>query len=294
MKKINFLILLIFSSVIFNSCENTDALDRNVSVVNGDDGEKTQFDLYLDREYVDPYNISFLYKLPDIETNFNHTLVPATLENSIKMSNLVKYLCLEPYDAVAPEFFMKKFFPKQLLMVGSAAYQNNGTRIIGTAEGGLKISLFEINNLDVTNIETLNALYFRTIYHEFSHILHQNVDFSSDFDAITETTYVGDSWNESWTAANPSNAAGYISNYASKEATEDFVELIAHYITSSTSTWDDIIAAAGDTGGPIITQKMELVKKYLQTTWSINIDDLRDEIQTRSANLNDQDLDNIN
>lgn len=293
MKKIKFLILFAFSVFLYNSCKESDLPNENFSVINDDEGTKTQFDVYLDKEFTESYNISFLYKLPDIETNFDHTLVPATVQNSIRMANLVKYLCLEPFDAVAPKNFMKKFFPKQLLMVGSAAFQNNGTRIIGTAEGGLKISLFEINNLDITNIETLNSLYFRTIYHEFAHILHQNIDYSTDFGAITESTYVGGSWSDAW-SEEPSNEAGYISNYSSKESNEDFVELIAFYITNDATSWDDLITDAGTTGGPIISQKMEIVKNYLQSVWSINIDDLRDEIQMRANNLGSQDLDNIN
>ena len=294
MKNIKYLLLFAVITCVFNSCAEVDTPDESFSVVNANTGEKTKFDLFLDREFVAPYNISFLYKLPDIESDFDFALVPATYEKSIRMANLVRYLCLEPYEKVAPEGFLKKFFPKQLLMVGSAAFQNNGTRILGTAEGGLKITLYEINNLDTRDVDALNALYFRTIYHEFSHILHQNVDYSTDFDQITKTTYVGGSWNDNWTAENPSNAAGYISDYASKEANEDFVELIAFYITNDASSWADIISAAGPIGGPIISQKMEIVRNYLQTVWSIDINELRDEIQYLADNLSSQILYDIN
>ena len=293
MKKIIYISLLVAVTVC-NSCAETDLPDEKTSVINSDESTKTPFDIFLEKEFVDPYNIRFLYKMPDIESDFDYALVPPNYKNAVRMANLVKYLCLDAFKAVAPKNFLKKFFPKQLMLVGSAAYRNNGTRVLGTAEGGLKITLYEITSLDITDINQLNDLYFRTIYHEFAHILHQNIDYSTDFDQITKTTYQGGLWSDHWTNTNPSNVAGYISNYASKEANEDFVELIAHYITNDENSWKAIITSAGSVGGPLISQKMEIVKNYMQTVWSINMDDLRDEILLRGENLNQQDLDNIN
>ena len=47
--------------------------------------------------------------------------------------------------------------------------------MLGTAEGGKKITLYEVNSLDFENvdIEVLNEYYFKTMHHEFAHILHQ-------------------------------------------------------------------------------------------------------------------------
>jgi substrate import-associated zinc metallohydrolase lipoprotein len=291
---INKIIIVLFL-LSFITCNEKDEPDTSISVVKIDAQEKNEFDIFLEREFVEPYNISFLYKFSDIERDFNFALVPAIYENSIKMANLVKYLCLEPYAKVAPPDFLKRFFPKQLMMVGSAAYQNNGTRVIGTAEGGLKITLYEINNLDTSDAETLKRLYFRTIYHEFSHVLHQNIDYTIDFDNIALTEYVGDEWNENWGGANGTSlAAGFISDYSSKEPNEDFVELLSFYITNTEIEWNEIISNAGDNGGPIIQQKLEIVKNYFDTVWSIDLDELRDEIQFRISNLSSIDLDNIN
>ncbi|MGY0407953.1 MAG: zinc-binding metallopeptidase [Polaribacter sp.] len=296
MKKIKLVLLISFLIVSFTSCSEKDIPDESESVVKIDGGAtKTKFDIFLNREFIVPYNIEFEYKLSDIETDFNYSIVPTTYEKGVKMANLIKYLCLEPYNKVAPKGFLKKYFPKQILLVGSAAFRNNGTRLLGTAEGGLKITLYEINNLDVTNVQNLFRLYFRTIYHEFSHILHQNIDYTTDFDKITATKYVGGTWNTFWDpSTKPSNKAGFISDYASKEPNEDFVELIAHYLTNTQQSWNDIISDAGSTGGPIITRKMEIVRKYLKDTWKIDIDALRDEIQSRANNLDNIDLDNIN
>lgn len=277
---------------ILGACSDDNDPNTDISVISLEKGEKNDFDKYLDNIFTEPYNIQFLYKWEDVESDMNYQLVPATYENSVKMANLVKYLCLDSYEEVAPDGFLEKYFPKMFMMVGSAAFRNNGTIVLGTAEGGLKITLYNINNLDVTNIDMLYRMYFRTIFHEFSHILHQTKDYSTDFDKISSTKYVGGSWNDAWDGKS-SLEAGFISDYASKEANEDFVELIAHYITNTEASWLAKMNSAGASGKPILTQKITIVKSYMKEIWSIDMDDLREAIQTRAAKLDEQDLDNI-
>ena len=36
-----------------------------------DQEEKSEFDLWLERHYVEPYNVNFEYRMPDRETHFN-------------------------------------------------------------------------------------------------------------------------------------------------------------------------------------------------------------------------------
>lgn len=285
---------LMIAALIFtlNACEEDDEPDTSLSVITVENPVENDFDVYLKKLYTDPYNIRFLYKMEDIESDMNYWLVPAVYENSVKMANLVEYMCLDPYKEVAPDRFLERYFPKMIMLVGSPAYQNNGTMVIGTAEGGLKITLYNINNLDVTNTEYLFEYYFRTIFHEFSHILHQTIDYSTDFDRISATEYVGDAWNEAWDNGE-SLKAGFISNYSSKEANEDFVELIAHYITHTEGEWNELMEAAGENGSQIIGQKIDIVSTYLEQSWDIDIDVLRDAILQRADNLSEQDLDNI-
>ncbi len=278
--------------ITVTACSEEDTPDTNTTVITVDKGNENAFDKYLNKIFVEPYNISVKYKMEDIETDMNYQLVPAQYENSVKMANLVKYLCLDSYDEVAPDGFLKAYFPKMIMMVGSPAYRNNGTMLLGTAEGGLKITLYNINNLDISNINILYAYYFRTIFHEFSHILHQTIDYTTDFDKISATDYVGGSWNDAW-GSGESLKAGFISDYSSKEADEDFVELIAHYITNTEDSWNNILELAGESGKETIQQKMSIISYYLLEDWDIDIDKLREAIQTRAAVLYEQDFDNI-
>lgn len=278
--------------VAVGACTEEDGPNPDVSVITVESKTQNAFDKYLDEIYRKPYNIRFMYKMEDIESDMDYQLVPALYENSITMANLVKYLCLDAYEEVAPDGFLEKYFPKMIMMVGSPAYRNNGTMVLGTAEGGLKITLYNINNLDVTNAAALYEYYFRTIFHEFSHILHQTKDYSTDFDKISATDYVGGSWDDAW-ASGASLEAGFISDYSSKETDEDFVELIAHYITNTEESWAVKMEAAGENGSAIIGEKMAIVKAYLKQVWDIDIDELRASIQMRGSKLGEQDLDKI-
>jgi len=294
MNKIKYWLLASIMVFVLGACDEDDEPNPDISVINMGNGEQNDFDKYLETTFVDTYNIDFVYKWEDIESDMEYALVPAKIENSIKMANLIKYLCLDAYEEVAPDGFLKKYFPKMFMMVGSAGYRNNGTYVLGTAEGGLKITLYLINELDVTNVQRLYSHYFRTIFHEFSHILHQTKDYTTDFDKISATDYVGGSWNEAWDDdTNPSAAKGFISDYSSKEVNEDFVELIAHYITYTPESWEEMLVGAGETGRSIIEQKITIVKSYMKDVWSIDMDDLREAIDSRASKLDEQDLDNI-
>jgi substrate import-associated zinc metallohydrolase lipoprotein len=284
--------MLAIIAVTLGACTEEEGPDMDVSVITVGSTNQNAFDKYLEKIYTEPYNIRFMYKMEDIESDMDYQLVPALYENSVIMANLVKYLTLDAFEDVAPDGFLEKYFPKMIMMVGSPAYLNNGTMVIGTAEGGLKITLYNINNLDVSNAEALYAYYFRTIYHEFAHILHQTSDFTPDFDRISATDYVGGSWNDAWEDG-ASLQVGFISDYSSKEPDEDFVELVAHYITNSEEDWAEIMEAAGTEGSAIITQKMAIVTSYLKQVWEIDIDELRASIQMRGAQLGEQDLDKI-
>lgn len=285
-------VFLCLSVLTLMGCSTDDKLDSK-SVVVPTYTPKTQFDKYLEREFTTPYNIQFLYRMPDIETDMNYALVPTNYQNSVKMANLLKYFCLDSYKSVAPSDFLKKYFPKTIMLIGSHAHRNNGTIVLGTAEGGLKISLYGINFLDPSNVPQLFSHYFRTIFHEFSHIMHQTVDYSKEFGIVSAKDYIGDSWSNQDSTLDIALDKGFVSTYSRKEPNEDFVELLAHYVTYSPSEWNNMLTQAGTNGKPIIEKKMGIVKSYMLDTWKINLDELRDEVQQRIQNLPNVDLDKI-
>lgn len=292
MKNINILILSLAMVSTFVGCTPEEQFSEDKLKINLG-RETSPFDKYLKKTFVDTYNIEVLYKWRDIESDQQYTLTPATYEKSVRMANVLKYVCLDAYSAVAPEGFLEKYFPKMIMFVGSFAYNPNGTLVLGTAEGGLKITLYGVNHLDINSPESMNRYYFHTIIHEFSHILHQTIDFSNDFKKMTDKDFLGDAWSERENTDEVALKKGFISPYSRKDFNEDFVELISHYVTNSDSQWLQKMSVAGATGGALIERKIEMIRIYLKTFWNIDLDALRNEFQARLNNVNTIDLDNI-
>jgi len=282
-------LFLLAGTLVINGCKK-EKLDPN-SVFVDSTIEKNALDNYIYSNLVVDYNIDVLYKYVDKESDQNYNLVPASYESSIRMTKLLKYLGFEPYDEVTKgKSFIKGYFPKLINYIGEAAYRNNGTRILGTAEGARKITLYEVNRLNVTSGVNANFLtdnYFHTIHHEFQHILNQTTDFPSSFKTISGTSYVDDVWVTAWANDGAAVAAGFISQYASSSDKEDFAELYSFYVTLSAAQWDARLNATGSTaaGRTIINNKLILVKNYMLTVWNIDMDVLRANIQARIANL---------
>ena len=107
---------------------------------------------------------------------------------------IVKYLWYDAYAEVAGPDFVKANTPRVLQFIGSLAIENNGTVVMGTAEGGYKITLYNVNNLGsaikLDDYDALNQWYFTTLHHEFQHILNQKKPYDTSFDLISEGNYV--------------------------------------------------------------------------------------------------------
>ncbi|MBO9672755.1 MAG: putative zinc-binding metallopeptidase [Sphingobacteriaceae bacterium] len=282
-------LFLLAGTLVLNGCKK-EKLDPN-SVFVDSKIEKNALDNYIYNNLVLDYNIDVLYKYVDKESDQNYNLVPANYDSSIRMTKLLKYLGFEPYDDITGgKSFIKGYFPKLINYIGEAAYRNNGTKILGTAEGARKITLYEVNRLNATsgvNANFLTDSYFHTIHHEFQHILNQTTDFPSSFRTISGTSYVDDLWVSAWANDGAAIAAGFISPYASSSDKEDFAELYSFYVTLSAAQWDARLNATGSTaaGRTIINNKLILVKNYMLTVWNIDMDVLRANIQARIANL---------
>ena len=281
---------VLLAAVLLVSC-GEEKLDPNSQVIDSN-VEQNEFDEWLYDNYVLPYNIEFLYRMVYKESDMNYYLVPAEYDKSVQIAKLMIHLCLEAYDEVTGDKeFIRTYFPKMIHIIGSAAYRNNGTMVLGTAEGGLKITLYMINSLQL-DPDYLNEYYFHTMHHEFAHILHQTKPYSSDFDMITGSAYVNDSWNSTF-SDEEALQNGFITPYASSEPNEDFVELLSTYITNTPKFWSDMLKAAGTDGSAIIKQKFDIVYNYMKNTWGIDLDELRDIILRRQSEIDELNLDTL-
>ena len=269
----------------FTACE-TDEPDESVSVITIDKYEPNPFDLWLEENFVAPYNIAFKYRYEHIESDVNYYTVPANLEESIILAHLVKYTCCDLYDEVAGVEFTRSYFPKMFFLIGEWEYKNNGTIILGTAEGGKKILLSGVNYLKTymsRGADAVNYYYLKTIHHEFTHILNQTVTIPNEYKFITSEDYVEDLWSES-----PYNEGyltrGFISAYSQNSYTEDFAEMLSMYITNSPEQWEAWMTEAGDAAS-LIEAKLGIVRSYMQSGFGINIDDLRSALMRRQNEI---------
>ena len=291
--------LLFIASTLF-SCSSDDP-DEGKSVIVTPNEEQTEFDKWLEVNFAVPYNIDFKYRYKETESDYDYYTVPAKYDDAIKMAHLVKYLCVETYNEVAGTNFTRRYFPKMFFLIGEWEYRNNGTYILGTAEGGRKILLAGLNYLS-DNIakgrEYLNYYYFKTIHHEFTHIMNQTKDIPADFQLVTGSKYVGDMWSEEpYNAEYLSN--GFITAYSQNSYQEDFAEMLSTYITNDASQWEEWLEEAdkaaaekakktGETTtapSELLSSKLDIVRRYMKESFNIDIDVLRETVQRRQADV---------
>ena len=293
---------IILASLAFASCEQ-DMLSET-SVIKGSTVEMNDFDYWLEANFLKPYNIEFKYRFTMDESDKGYWTVPADIDASIVYAHLVKYLCVDTYDEIAGINFTRAYFPKMFFLIGTWEFKNNGSYILGTAEGGKKIMLSGVNELPlwfeayeegrITKEELAEGLsnqYIKTIHHEFTHILNQTKSYPETFGNITPSTYVGDACfdtDQYW------RGRGYITAYSQSEHREDFAELLSEYITHDEAWWDAQLKAAHDEtaevrkkdpsaeyGDVYIKSKMDIVAEYMNSAWGIDVNDLRDILLRR-------------
>ncbi len=300
MKLNKLFIPLAIGAMTLSACSSDDP-DEGKSVIVTPNEEQTEFDKWLEVNYAIPYNIDFKYRYKETESDYDYYTVPARYDDAIKMAHLVKYLCVETYDEVAGTDFTRRYFPKMFFLIGEWEYRNNGTYVLGTAEGGRKILLAGLNHLKdifAKGPEVMNELYFKTIHHEFTHIMNQTKDIPADFQSVTGTGYVGDMWSEE-----PYDteylSRGFITDYSQNNYKEDFAEMLSTYITNDAETWNGWLEKAdkaaaekaektGETTtkpSQLINTKLDIVRRYMSETFNIDIDALRETVQRRQNDI---------
>lgn len=284
MKKI-FYTLLCIVALGFTACQG-DKFGPTIYIdpIEDVDAYTREFDLWLKKYYTDKYNVELLYRLDDSATDPNYNVVPVSIGKADTIAHLALYLWYDVYDSVVSPTFLLDNGPKMIQLIGSAMINAaQGTEKLGYAEGGSKITLLKINKMETNNIEQLNEYIFKTMHHEFSHILHQQKAYPKEFGQITPYDYDPNRWQDR--SAQEAWELGYVSNYASSQTREDFVETIANYIVKTDADWNYMIEHAGEEGATAIYQKLEMCRGWLAEKWEVDLDAMRAEVQKRQANL---------
>ena len=229
---------------VFTACSDE---DMNNSIIPEHEQELDptsvtyDFDVWLQENYLKPYNIRYIYRMDDRAITMSYNFVPAQYENARDLALLLKYLWFEPYDEVVGPDFLKANAPRVLHIIGSRAL--SGSNEMPTlSEGGKKINLFNVNNYDISNFELLRSYFFATMHHEFVHLLHQKINYPREYNELTNEKY-DSNWRDRGGTDHDGvvNSMGFVTKLASSTAREDFAEIIAQRITMSDEQWSDVL-----------------------------------------------------
>lgn len=198
----------------------------------------SEIDLKL-RELFSPYNTIVEYRyIKNFLDDKWYSITPAKEELVVPMGNFLIDFWVNPLKVGSSEDFVAANFPKKIILVGSAAYQLNGSRVLGQAEAGTLIRYTEVNDIDLSNSAWLTT-QLNTAFHEYAHILHQTFKMPNEYRKVTPDSYTKNGWR----AVSLSNAIerGMVSPYATNGVSDDFAELFSHYIIESDTKLDALL-----------------------------------------------------
>lgn len=320
MKYLKILMLFVCSLAIV-ACDNDEPSSE--SIFDTTPRERSVFEQWLMKHYTDPYNIDFIYRYVDSQTSQTYNVVPPYKDEAQAMAILIKHIWIESYVEVMDNdpTFIKTYAPRVFQLIGSKQYTGDGSEVLGTAEGGLKITLFGVNHINIDNPYMdvtspfhirntkeydLNYYIFKTLHHEFCHILNQTANYQEEFQTVSVERQRSGDWVNVGDSLAP--AYGFVSGYASKEHREDFAEIFSLYVTHTPEAWQTILEQAkklskeevyssatwweqrSKTPVADIEQKLKYVRDYFADIWGIDIDKLRDIVLRRTAEVKDMDL----
>lgn len=282
MKLLNKLFYTCSLVIFLASCQKDEDLDVQQPIgLGGDTTARGSIDRWLLDSLTKPYNISVKYRWDPFEVSLFNPLTPPDESKVIAAMSAVKRVWIDPYNAeTGNQLFIKKYSPKQFVLVGSVEYQPNGTVILGQAEGGNTITFFDINqNYDNNNVTSIRRM-IQTSHHEFAHILHQNVMYPQEYKYITSNLGLT-GYTSTWFNVFEDEALenGYITPYAMASPDEDFVEMIANMLMEGRQRFDEIVASVNPSAQSSLRAKEQIVVEYFRKIWKIDFYSLQNRVQ---------------
>ena len=265
------------------------------SIFKEDNYRYTEFDSWLQRNYVEPYNVRFEYRMPDRETSFNYWVSPPNIKESIMIAKLIKFTTLEAMvemmssgdETEDPALFVKSYFPKVLFLVGSFEISSSGSTALASAENGLQINILGVNFFEYhKDAERIAG----TMLHEFTHILDGIHGSPAEFKDITLSDYVGDRYTS---LTDDPYQKGFVSNYARSHYSEDVAETGGRLISLTEEEREAMIAKAGSVGGPLMRKKFDMLKKWLKDSYGVDSERWCEIYHRRIAQLDSLDWESL-
>lgn len=287
------MILAACSVLVISSCTKDEVSPE--SIFREENHRYTEFDSWLQRNYVEPYNVRFEYRMPDRETSFNYWVSPPNIKESIMIAKLIKFTTLEAMvemmssgdETEDPALFVKSYFPKVLFLVGSFEISSSGSTALASAENGLQINILGVNFFEYhKDAERIAG----TMLHEFTHILDGIHGSPAEFKDITLSDYVGDRYTS---LTEDPYQKGFVSNYARSHYSEDVAETGGRLISLTEEEREAMIAKAGPVGGPLMRKKFDMLKKWLKDSYGVDSERWCEIYHRRIAQLDSLDWESL-
>lgn len=271
--------IVVITTAFFGACAEEDN-SFSESVLDTSTPVLTDLDNYIRTNYVSTYNIDVLYEWDENVVDNNRYLFPPLEEKVQPVLEVVEKIWLDSYTEIGGDDFVKLVAPRQLLLVGGRNYNQSGTILLGLAEGGKRITLFETDLVDLTDKENITR-FLSTIQHEYCHILNQTIPFDEDgYGEITPSEYTAQWFNTSIVDA---RELGFISDYARSSVIEDFAEMVNYMLINSNEEYNALIDAITDEEAKEnIRAKEAIVADYFLKQWAIDIYELQ-EVTARNT-----------
>lgn len=244
------------------------------SIIDVTPEQLTELDQWI-RDSFGVYNIDVIYKWNGFEVNQEYDLTPVREEKVIPCLSVIRRIWMNPYRTLGGELFFKKSSPKQIMLIGSAVYLEDGNSVVGEAEQGNRITLYDLNQRNPKD-SLIVRQYMHTFHHEYIHILHQLVKYPTAYEELG-----GGQYTINWANATMNQAlgAGFITPYAMENANEDFAEMIARFIISTEAEWQVYFNQAQSQsaeGYRKLREKETIALQYMQGVWGIDLYLLRE------------------
>lgn len=271
LKKIITTNVLVVILCLMTACSEDDTFQE--SQLNTSTPVLSELDLYIRDNFVEPYNIDVIYQWNENIVDFNRFLFPPIEERVRPALEVVRKIWLDSYTELGGEDFVRLDAPRQLLLVGGRNFNQSGTILLGIAEGGKRISLFETDLVDVTDLANITR-FIQTIQHEYVHILNQTKPFDEEnFGAITPSEYTAQWFN---TIDADARELGFLTAYARNNLIEDFAETVTTLLTNSDEEYNALIdSIVSEEARERIREKEAMAVAYYREQWDIDLYELQ-------------------
>jgi substrate import-associated zinc metallohydrolase lipoprotein len=273
--KYNKIAVLFLTLAALSSCSDDNQVGE--SQLNYNQPIKTALDNWIGINYLSPYNINVQYKWNQNTVDNSRYLFPPLVEKVQPALEIVQKIWLDSYKAIGGADFVKKISPREIVLIGGVNLNSVGTRTLGIAEGGQRVTLFETDYIDRSDRDNITE-FIHTIQHEYIHILNHNKPFDEKaWAVITPVGYTADWYNYS---IPDSNELGFITSYARSNINEDFAETASVILISSKAEYAAFLNnIQSDSAYFALIAKEAIVVKYFKDAFDMDFYALRDEAE---------------